>query len=207
MLEVTNVGSSTAAASTPAPVEAKLSDGKHYSCIVLSKKLHSLINSKQLHRGVLVQMTNYISHPVDGAKNVISCLDVTVVSPSDTIIYGNPSEDFPSALPFVVTPEFVGSVSDGFYTHCEQEPCNWSSLGHNIVETVRAENTSTTVDGAMANKSYQFAAYQMYARVKYGYLGKGNRKPLPLCVTNGIRENFPDPKSVYVGFQLVNDEE
>jgi hypothetical protein len=124
-------------------------------------------------------MTNYISQPVDGAKNVIICLDVTVVSPSDTI-YGNPSEEFPSALPSVVTPEFVGSVSDGFCTHCEQEPYNWSSLGHNIVETVRAENTSTTVDGAMANKSYQFAAYRMYARVRYGYLGKGNRKPLPL---------------------------
>ncbi len=55
VLEVTNVDSSTAAASTPARVEAKLSDGKHYSCIVLSKKLHSLINSKQLHRGVLVK--------------------------------------------------------------------------------------------------------------------------------------------------------
>ncbi len=72
---------------------------------------------------------------------------------------------------------------------------------------VRAENNCTFVDAAMANKSYQFAAYQANARVKYVYLGKGNRKPLPLCVTNGIRGNFPDPKSVYVSYQPTNDVE
>jgi hypothetical protein len=74
------------------------------------------------------------------------------------------------------------------------------------VDAVKAENTSTDVDESMANKSYRFAAYRTYARVKYGYLGKGNRKPLPLCVTNGIRDNFPDPQSVYVGFQSTNEE-
>ncbi len=75
------------------------------------------------------------------------------------------------------------------------------------MEAVRAENTATTGDGAMANKSYWFAAYRMYARVKYGYIGKGYRKPLPLCVTNGIREKFPGPKHAYVGFQPINNEE
>jgi hypothetical protein len=40
LLEVTNVSSSSAATSTPAHVKAKLSDGKHYSGIMLSKTLH-----------------------------------------------------------------------------------------------------------------------------------------------------------------------
>ncbi len=40
----------------------------------------------------------------------------------------------------------------------------------------------------------------MYARLKFGYLGKGNRKALPSCVTDGIRANFPDPNDSYVGF-------
>jgi hypothetical protein len=31
-------------------------------------------------------------------------------------------------------------------------------------------------------------------------LGKGNRKKLPDCVTNGIQDNFPDPNKKYVGF-------
>jgi hypothetical protein len=34
----------------------------------------------------------------------------------------------------------------------------------------------------------------MYTHAKHGYLGKGNRTPLPSCVLNYIRSNFPDRK-------------
>jgi hypothetical protein len=118
VLEVTNVSSSSAATSTPARVEAKLSDGKHYSGVVLSKKLHSLVISKQLYRGVLVQMTNYISQLIDGARNVIICLDMTVVGSSETI-FGNPSEYLSSSLPADVTSEFIGTECDGFCPYCD----------------------------------------------------------------------------------------
>ncbi len=37
VLEVTNASSSSVAISTPVRIEAKLSDGKHYSSVVLSK--------------------------------------------------------------------------------------------------------------------------------------------------------------------------
>jgi hypothetical protein len=205
VLEVTNVSRSSAATSTVARVEAKLSDGKHYCSVVLSKKLHYLISSKQLYQGVLVQMTNYISQCV-GTNNVVISLDMIVVGVSETI-FGSPTEYLSSSLPSEVPPTFIGTKSDGFCNHCKQDPCEWSSLGRIIVEAVRAENTATTGDRAVANKSYRFAAYRTYARVKYGYLGKGNRKPLPHCVTNGIRDNFPDPMCAYVGFQLTNEEE
>jgi hypothetical protein len=56
------------------------------------------------------------------------------------------------------------------------------------------------------NKSFRHAAYSMFIRTKYCYLGKGNRVPLPTCVVDGIRENFPDPTSTYVGFSATENE-
>jgi hypothetical protein len=131
VLEVTNISSSSAVSSTPAHVEAKLSDRKHYSGVVLSNKLHFLVSSKQLYQGVLVQMTNYISDLVDVAKNVFFCLDLIVVGISDTI-FGSPYEYLSSALPSEVFNEFIVTDCDSFCIHCEQDPCDWLSLGRTI---------------------------------------------------------------------------
>lgn len=166
---------------------------------MLSKKLHVLVSSKQLHQGALVEMTNNIIQPIDGTINVIICLDLTVIGSSQTI-YGDPLEYSSSSLLTELPPDFVATEVVDLCNHCEQDLCNWSSLGCSVVESVRVEHTSTTLDEAMANKSYWFAVYRTYARVKFGYLGKGSHKPLPICVTNGIRDNFPDPQSVYIGF-------
>jgi hypothetical protein len=206
VLEVANVTNNISGTSSVARVEAKLSDGKYFSHVVLSKKLHPLVSSKQLTQGALVEMTNYISQPVDGAKNVIICLDLTVVGSSE-LIYGDPLEYSSSSVPTELHPTFVGTDVVGLCNHCEEDPCDWSTLGRTIVESVRAEHSSTTLEGATANKSYRFAAYRTYARVKFGYLGKGNRKPLPICVTKGIRDNFPDPQCAYVGFQPTNEDD
>jgi hypothetical protein len=56
-----------------------LSDGKYFSRIVLIKNIHSLVTLKQLHCGVVVQMTNYITQPLDGSKQELICLDISVV--------------------------------------------------------------------------------------------------------------------------------
>jgi hypothetical protein len=61
------------------------------------------------------------------------------------------------------------------------------------------------MDEGISNKSYHFAAYTP-AQGKYGYLGKGNTKPLPIYVTDGIGDNIPDPHSVNVGFHQTNEE-
>ena len=83
--------------SSVARVNALLSGGKYFSRVVLIKKLHSLVTSKQLHRGVIVQMTNYISQPLDYGKQAVICLDISVVGMSETII-GNPTEFFQSHI-------------------------------------------------------------------------------------------------------------
>ncbi len=84
-------------------------------------------------------MTNYISQLVDGTRNVIIHLDMTVVGSPETII-GNPSEYLSSSPPAEVTPEFIGTDCDGYCTYCDEDPCDWSSLGHTFVDSVRAEN-------------------------------------------------------------------
>jgi hypothetical protein len=200
---VTNISNSSSTSSV-ARVEALLSDGKYFSRVVLIKKLHSLVTPKQLHRGAIVQMTNYISQPLDYGKQAVICLDISVLGMSETMI-GNPSEYLQPVLPVDSSPEFVGRECDGVCNYCQEDPCDWSLLGRTIVDSVRADHQADTMDEGMRNKTYRYAAYRTYAQVKYGYLGKGNRKPLPLCVTNGIRDTFPDPHSIYVGFHQSNE--
>ncbi len=91
VLEVTNVTSSNSRKSSVVCVEATLSDGKFFYPVMLIKKLYSLVTSKQIYRGVIVQMCNYITQPLNGSKQVIMCLDLSVVGISESII-GNPSE-------------------------------------------------------------------------------------------------------------------
>jgi hypothetical protein len=83
---------------------------------------------------------------------------------------------------------------------CNEDPCNWNLYGRAIVHSVRSSRSIDSVVSLSDNKSCRYNAYGMYARLKSGYLGKGNCKKLPSCVTDGIRANFPDPNDTYVGF-------
>uniref|UniRef100_A0A803JMB7 Uncharacterized LOC116408826 n=2 Tax=Xenopus tropicalis TaxID=8364 RepID=A0A803JMB7_XENTR len=49
------------------------------------------------------------------------------------------------------------------------------------------------------------AAYRSFTAWMYGYLGGNNRKPIPSCVVNKIRESFPDPNGRYTGFLYPHD--
>ena len=61
-------------------------------------------------------------------------------------------------------------------------------------------------DENLANRQRRFKMYQEMTRLIHGgYLGKGNRKELPPCITEAIRNAFPnDPKEAYTGFQHAN---
>jgi len=49
--------------------------------------------------------------------------------------------------------------------------------------------------------------YKTYIYYKYGSLGKGQRIEISTCVVEKIKEHFPDPSNVYVGFKEANTEE
>ena len=56
----------------------------------------------------------------------------------------------------------------------------------------------------LANRQRRFKMYQEMTRLIHGgYLGKNNRKELPTCITEAIRNAFPndDPEQAYVGFR------
>lgn len=47
----------------------------------------------------------------------------------------------------------------------------------------------------------RFGCYRLASNLLYGYLGSGNRRALPVCVENFIKQTFPDPQGFYVGFK------
>jgi hypothetical protein len=116
---------------------------------------------------------------------------------------GSPSEFIPTSTNNSEETEFFGVSSDGVCSHCEETPCEWLLYGPAIVQSVRAMHGSNpSIDILLTNKACRHAAYTMYTRTKFGHLGKANRVPLPSCVVNGVRDNFPDPKNNFVGFTL-----
>ncbi len=149
---------------------------------------------------MLVSLQNYITQSLSKEKSVLICLDLTIVGLHDSII-GSPSEYIPSSPDVIEEIEFVGVSSGGVCSHCEQMPCEWLLYGPIIVHSVRATHGSNpNVDRLLTNKSCRHSTNTMYTRTKFGYLGKGNRVPLPNCVVNGVRGNFLDPSNNYVRF-------
>jgi len=51
------------------------------------------------------------------------------------------------------------------------------------------------------NAAYRKAAYYQYILWQYGKLGRGNRRVVPSCIVNMIRNCYPDPNNVYMGFK------
>ncbi|CAJ0967696.1 unnamed protein product, partial [Ranitomeya imitator] len=48
-------------------------------------------------------------------------------------------------------------------------------------------------------------AYRSFTAWIHGYLGAGNRRPIPACVVNKVRFAFPDDDHEYMGFKPSND--
>ena len=61
------------------------------------------------------------------------------------------------------------------------------------------------------NKEIRLTMYREASQFINGYLGKGRRVKLPICVTGEIMDFAPEPGQKYVGFQegtfIVKDEE
>ena len=51
-----------------------------------------------------------------------------------------------------------------------------------------------------SNKSYCFDAYKQFNWFVYKILGKGNRRVIPSCVVQKIREIFPEEDGLYIPY-------
>jgi hypothetical protein len=168
-------------------VDITVSDGSHCCQLTLAKRLHDLVNCGDGKRGMLVLLKNYITQSLSEEKSVVICLNLSIVGLHDSNI-GSPSECCPSSPKVIEKIDFVGVSCDGVCSHCEQMPCDWLLYGPAIVQSVCATHGSTpNVDRLLKNITCRHAAYSMYTRTKFGYLGKGNRLPLPSCVLDLIQ--------------------
>ncbi|XP_077345916.1 uncharacterized protein LOC143989588 isoform X4 [Lithobates pipiens] len=55
------------------------------------------------------------------------------------------------------------------------------------------------------NRRLRKTAYRTFLAWIYGILGKKDRRAIPSCAVNAVREVFPDPNACYVGFLYSND--
>ena len=49
--------------------------------------------------------------------------------------------------------------------------------------------------------SFRKAAYRQFILWEHGYLGKGDRRIIPSCAVKKVREQYPAPDNVYMGFR------
>lgn len=68
------------------------------------------------------------------------------------------------------------------------------------------ESTSLPPRDNVPTKTYRYAAYRQFTWWVHNRLGRGVRRRIPSCVLNKIRETFPAPDAVYVGFSDNGDQ-
>ncbi len=136
--------------------------------------------TSELQWGAIMTLSNYITQPIDDENLVAICLDASVAGFSKTLI-GDPSEFVSISLTTNLTNNFVANanVKDDICKVCNEDPCDWNVYGRTIVQAVWSAHGNPCVASSSSNKACRFNAYSMYARLKFGYLGKGNRKVLP----------------------------
>ena len=83
-----------------------------------------------------------------------------------------------------------------------QEYFRATALDHNVLQLqIRLHaDYRADVPNFHAN-GYRKAAYRQYTLSQYGYLGRGIRRVAPSCVVRCVRNWFPSPDGVYMGYR------
>ncbi|XP_044133104.1 P2X purinoceptor 7-like [Bufo gargarizans] len=102
-------------------------------------------------------------------------------------------QEIQNAEPFILDCSCI-TLHEYFNLYCQREELlniNLRALGQ--VRTPPADRD--------LNRIRRKTAYRFFTTWVHGYLGVGNRKPIPSCAVYLIRNTFPDPEDHYMGFK------
>ncbi|XP_077312237.1 uncharacterized protein LOC143933189 [Lithobates pipiens] len=105
--------------------------------------------------------------------------------------------------------EVVGSIPEGVecITHSESFEIYCVNEQNVRVNTICLHLEGPPTVDPDNNRRLRKTAYITFTAWIYGYLGKGNRRVIPSCAVNAVRNAIPDPSASYVGFMYSNDYE
>ena len=132
-------------------------------------------------------------HPTEDGIRIIDTATLEVAMGEDVV---NGLDNFfeEQRMEEISAAAFRGAVS---CRHCGLFPCVVEREYNNMI----ALGTEMEEDEGRSRKEVRFVLYNYFSHVYNGYLGRGNRKKLPVCVTSEIKDHYPaDPGTNYVGF-------
>lgn len=92
---------------------------------------------------------------------------------------------------------------------CKRRECNTSyelfqnlCIDRHVLElAIRARCDIRVEPLDFSMSSFRKAAYRQFILWEHGYLGKGNRRVVPSCAVKKVRQQYPAPDNVYMGFR------
>ena len=88
--------------------------------------------------------------------------------------------------------------------HCNEDYCLWTRYEECIVQEVETNSSDSTLREYAINLSHRMQrkrCYKIFVAMHHGYLGKGQRRKIPKCVMNGIRNRYLDSDDNYMGYK------
>ena len=99
-------------------------------------------------------------------------------------------------------PVYDELVEAQWCVHCFSSPCilRQGGLYESIVDYYEQGLCDDDGEPIFPNKEIRFRLYKHVTACRHGFLGKGVRIRIPVCVRGEILDLAPDPNHEYVGF-------